>query len=454
MPDRKLEAFFRHARCTTPDIGLLQPADPILNAAGEDLRRRIFMTADEGGQAWCLRPEFTIPVCLRHIEGGKAKQRYGYVGKVFRHRTDEPHEFVQAGIEDIGAKNLIAADTRSLSDCVTMLRELGAGKLAVTTGDQAIFEAVLESLGLPDSWQTRLGRAFGDPVKLTGGSYRLTYTDTSGGYALVDRATGNAVSAASVGITITPPGTTVVGEAFVIEPTRRAAEDIRVGIGDTRLVAAAGPMRSVAGGSNLGSAAVDALKVTSVAGFASGSPHLASYSITYNGSSQYEVRDASNTLIGTVAYNPATDSAGVTRTLPAPLGGIDITLSGVPSTGDSFTLESNTNGVADSTNAVALGALQTAKTLLGAGGNPTASYQSTYSNLVSQIGNKTNEIKVSMAAQEGLLEQATASREGLSGVNLDEEAANLIRYQQAYQASARVMSVASTLFDEILSIAR
>ena len=70
MPDRKLEAFFRHARCTTPDIGLLQPADPILNAAGEDLRRRIFMTADEGGQAWCLRPEFTIPVCLRHIEGG------------------------------------------------------------------------------------------------------------------------------------------------------------------------------------------------------------------------------------------------------------------------------------------------------------------------------------------------------------------------------------------------
>ena len=296
--------------------------------------------------------------------------------------------------------------------------------------------------------------AFGDPAKLTGGSYRLTYTDTSGGYALVDRATGNAVSAASVGITITPPGTTVVGEAFVIEPTRRAAEDIRVGIGDTRLVAAAGPMRSVAGGSNLGSAAVDALKVTSVAGFASGSPHLASYSITYNGSSQYEVRDASNTLIGTVAYNPATDSAGVTRTLPAPLGGIDITLSGVPSTGDSFTLESNTNGVADSTNAVALGALQTAKTLLGAGGNPTASYQSTYSNLVSQIGNKTNEIKVSMAAQEGLLEQATASREGLSGVNLDEEAANLIRYQQAYQASARVMSVASTLFDEILSIAR
>ena len=296
--------------------------------------------------------------------------------------------------------------------------------------------------------------AFGNVANLTGGSYQLTYTNTTGGYTLIDRATGSAVTAANVGITITPPGTTVAGEVFVIEPTRYAAEDIRVALGDTRLVAAAGPVRSVAAGSNLGSGGVDGVTVNSVSGFASASPHIASYSLTYNGSNQYEVRDSGNTLIGTVAYNPATESAGVTRTLPGVLSGIDITLSGVPATGDRFSIESNTNGIADSTNAVALGALQTAKTLLGAGGNPTASFQSTYSNLVSEVGNKTSEVKVSMAAQEGLLAQATASREGLSGVNLDEEAANLIRFQQAYQASARVMSIASSLFDEILGIAR
>ncbi len=297
--------------------------------------------------------------------------------------------------------------------------------------------------------------AFGNIGNLNGGTYKLTYTNTSGAYTLIDRATGNSVSAANVGITITPPGTTVVGEAFVIEPTRFSAQDINVAIGDTRLVAAAGPVRTVDGPGNLGSASVDAINVTSVAGFASGSPHIPDYSLTFNSvGNVYEVRDAGNTLIGSVAYNPAADSAGVTRTLPAPLGGIDVTLSGVPTNGDSFTLESNTLGIADSTNAVALGALQTTKIMLAAGGSPTANFQSTYSNLVSEIGNKTNEVKVSRAAQEGLLEQANATRESLSGVNLDEEAANLIRFQQAYQASAKVMSIASTLFDEILGIAR
>ena len=298
--------------------------------------------------------------------------------------------------------------------------------------------------------------AFGNVANLTGDSYRLTYTNTTGAYSLVNARTGASVaSAASVGLTITPPGTTVSGEVFIIEPTQQAASNISVGIGDTRLVAAAGPVRASVGSNNAGTGAVVGVTTTSVAGFATGSPHIGTHTLQFNGvTNQYDVRDASNTLIGSIAYNPATDSAGVTRTLPGALGGIDIRLSGVPVTGDRITLESNTEGVADNSNAVALGNLQTAKTLLGAGGAATASYQSTYSNLVSAIGNKTSEVKVSRAAQETLVGQATASREALSGVNLDEEAANLIRFQQAYQASARVISIAGSLFDEILSIAR
>ncbi|QID18374.1 flagellar hook-associated protein FlgK [Nitrogeniibacter mangrovi] len=296
---------------------------------------------------------------------------------------------------------------------------------------------------------------FGDIGKLNGGTYKLTYTNTTGGYNLVDRATGNSVNAADVGLTITAPGTTVAGESFLIQPTRFAAQDINVAIGDTRLIAAAGPVRSVETAGNLGSGSIDAVKVNSIAGFASGTPHIGDYTLSFNsGSNIYEVRDSTNTLVGSVAYNPSTDSAGVTRTLPAPLAGIDLTFSGVPSNGDSFTLESNAQGVADNTNAVALGALQTTKTMLAASGNPTANFQSTYSNLVAEIGNKTSEVKVNRTAQQSLLDQATATRESLSGVNLDEEAANLIRYQQAYQASAKVMSIASSLFDEILGIAR
>ncbi|WP_230969124.1 flagellar hook-associated protein FlgK [Nitrogeniibacter aestuarii] len=297
--------------------------------------------------------------------------------------------------------------------------------------------------------------AFGDIGKLTGGTYTLTYTNATGAYSLIDRATGTAVNAADVGLTITPPGATVTGESFLIEPTRFAAQDIRVAIGDTRLVAAAGPVRSVERAGNLGSGSIDAVTVTDATGFASGNPHIPNYTLTFNsGSNAYDVFDNTNTLIGSVAYNPATQSAGTTVTLPAPLGGINLTLSGVPTNGDSFSLQSNTSGVADNTNAVALGALQTTKLMLAAGGNPTANFQSTYSNLVSEIGNKANEIKVNKTAQESLYAQANATRESLSGVNLDEEAANLIRYQQAYQASAKVMSIAGSLFEEILSIAR
>jgi len=72
--------------------------------------------------------------------------------------------------------------------------------------------------------------------------------------------------------------------------------------------------------------------------------------------------------------------------------------------------------------------------------------------LVSDVGNKTREVSVTASAQQALVEQATSASQSLSGVNLDEEAANLIRYQQAYQASAKVVDLASKLFDTLLAI--
>ncbi len=169
----RIETFLKQNKCVLAEIGLLQPADPILNASGEDIRRRIFITADQHGKDLCLRPEFTIPVCLEHLKTGKAKTRYGYVGKVFRHRADEPTEFVQAGIEDIGARNPFKADARSLSDALGLLRLLGKSRLTVSIGDQAVFEAVLKSLGLPGAWRQRLVRAFGDKARLMADLDRL-----------------------------------------------------------------------------------------------------------------------------------------------------------------------------------------------------------------------------------------------------------------------------------------
>jgi ATP phosphoribosyltransferase regulatory subunit len=150
------------------DIPVIQPADQFLDMAGEDLRRRIFLTENENGQSLCLRPEFTIPVCRNHIElNASTPKRYAYLGEVFRQRREGGNEFFQAGIEDLGDANRARADARSLADALASIRLVAPhAQLETLLGDQAIFEAVLAALGLPRGWQKKLARAFGNPGQL------------------------------------------------------------------------------------------------------------------------------------------------------------------------------------------------------------------------------------------------------------------------------------------------
>lgn len=105
-------------------------------------------------------------------------------------------------------------------------------------------------------------------------------------------------------------------------------------------------------------------------------------------------------------------------------------------------------GVTNNVNALKLAGLQTENTLQGG----TASYQSAYARLVSQVGNKTRELEVTSKAQESMLNQTDQALQSLSGVNLEEEAANLLRYQQMFQASSKVIEIGNSLFDSLLRI--
>ncbi len=157
------------ARDTSPvTIPVIQPADPFLDMAGEDLRRRIFLTESETGETLCLRPEFTIPVCLSHIrDGSHTPARYAYLGEVFRQRRAGGSEFFQAGIEDLGGANIAKADARSLTEAVELVRLAAPeAKFDILLGDQTIFEAVLKALGLPRGWRMRLARTFGNAALL------------------------------------------------------------------------------------------------------------------------------------------------------------------------------------------------------------------------------------------------------------------------------------------------
>lgn len=165
---RDLAALISARDAELVDIPVIQPADQFLDMAGEDLRRRIFLTENENGQSLCLRPEFTIPVCRNHIELNAATpKRYAYLGEVFRQRREGGNEFFQAGIEDLGDANRARADARSLADAIASIRLVAPkAELETLLGDQAIFEAVLAALGLPRGWQKKLARAFGNPGQL------------------------------------------------------------------------------------------------------------------------------------------------------------------------------------------------------------------------------------------------------------------------------------------------
>lgn len=138
---------------------------------------------------------------------------------------------------------------------------------------------------------------------------------------------------------------------------------------------------------------------------------------------------------------------------PTPAGlktGYNVQLSGKAKAGDTFVIEFNKDAVGDNTNALELGALQHKATL----DNGTSNYNEVYSQLVSRVGSKTHELDVNREAQGILYEQAKAQREAVSGVNLDEEAADLVRYQQAYTANAKVIGAASEMFDTLIGVLR
>ncbi len=165
---QELLADFESLGTLRVDTPVIQPAEPFLAMAGEDLRRRIFMTESETGESLCLRPEFTIPVCLRHIETATGTpKRYAYLGEVFRQRREGGNEFYQAGIEDLGDTDIAASDARAVGSAMRVVaNRLPGRRLSVTLGDQSVFEAVVGACGLPGGWQKRLIHAFGDQKHL------------------------------------------------------------------------------------------------------------------------------------------------------------------------------------------------------------------------------------------------------------------------------------------------
>ena len=164
-----LDTLLSHLRSVAPNdapVSLLQPADPFLETAGEDLRRRVFLSETADGALKCLRPEFTIPVCLHHLQNGKGPARYACGGTVFRQARSGNTEFEQVGLEDLGNPDTVAADAACLTDMVQTLGKAGIEDFSITLGDREVFAVLVSILDLPDAIAERLNRNFGEPDAL------------------------------------------------------------------------------------------------------------------------------------------------------------------------------------------------------------------------------------------------------------------------------------------------
>jgi len=299
-----------------------------------------------------------------------------------------------------------------------------------------------------------------DPSKLKDSDYEVTFNGTN--YKVVRQSDNKEVG------TVTPGANGVATfevdgvelsfknnarnkDTFLVRPTIDGAANFKVLANDVSQIAAAAPVLTSMPLTNTGTGKISEGKVSK--DFLTAPPTLP-VTLAFDETSGNLTGFPAGmvTVVNSKGESSQVDAANVKfdNGSTYSFSGVSVTMTGKPGNGDKFTIAANSSGVGDTRNIAALGELQT-KNIFN---NGTATLTSSYAQMVSQVGNKTREVQVNAQAGNALLAQAEGAQADVSGVNLDEEAANLIKYQQAYQASSKVMQIAGTIFDTLLSISR
>jgi flagellar hook-associated protein 1 FlgK len=335
------------------------------------------------------------------------------------------------------AHNALGRIAVALTDVVNAQHHEGIDLSGALGGD--LFE-VGDAQGLASILNTGSGTLSvtrTDVGALTGRDYILEMT--SGGWELRDSLTGASVPMTGTGTAADPfvvdgleievGGTADTGDSFLIRPTSGAITDMKVLISDPSKIAAAAPIRSAADTGNSGSGAISAGEVLDSADAQLRSP----VTIEFTSATTYSINGA-----GSFTY---TDGGNID------VNGWRVQITGNPAAGDTFTVTDNTSGTGDNRNALLLADALKSPVL----NNGTTSLGSAVGEFVGGIGVATRQAQVNRDAQNVVYEESLAAKEAVSGVNLDEEAANLLKYQQAYQAAAQLIRVADTMFQTLLA---
>ena len=276
--------------------------------------------------------------------------------------------------------------------------------------------------------------------QLTTDSYQLQYA--GGSWQLKDTTTGQAVAMTGNGTAASPftaagmsfviSGTPAANDSYQISPTAGATAGLTMQLTDPSQVAAASLVQASAGAANTGTGTVGSASVTSPANYVSGT-----YTVTFSSPTQYTVTNGATTVT----------SGTYTSGTPISFNGQQITLTGTPAANDTFTVSPNsTANTGDNSNVLAMISGLSSKALTGG----TASVSDVATNLVSHVGVLTQQAQNNASAQQAVNQEATTARSNATGVNLDQQAANMLRYQQAYQAMAQVISMSNQMFTSLI----
>ena len=353
--------------------------------------------------------------------------------------------------EDLAsARNLVGQMATVLSTRLNEQQALGLD-LRTPPGSGAPLFAVGAPVALPATGNGRdavgnfiasVNLTVTDASQLQASEYELRADPANAGQYLLTRlsdgvqrsiASGDVVDGLAITVGVPPPALT---DRFLLQPLTRAANEMRRVLADPRGLAAASPLEAVRGITNTGTASVSALTVVD----ASANPqNTASIAFTdSNGSYAWELRDRnSNALVGS-------GTGSWSAAMPIALNGFELRLEGVPANGDSFTVAMTAQPAANNGNALALVALRDEPMVAG------QTITDAYASAMSRIGVRVQGARSAADISQAVAANAEAQRASQTGVNLDEEAARLIQFQQSYQAAAKVLQVAQNLFDTLL----
>lgn len=390
---------------------------------------------------------------------------------------DVRDELIDPVFNEIGRLANVITDTVNTQHQLGMDLNDQLGGLFFSDINSANAEATRVAASTNNAGNIAITMTIDDTNALTTNNYQLTYDGNSGNYEIVETTNNTSVmsfaapgafpatvSVPSEGFTLNfdiadagnLPTTHVDGDFYLLTPTRLGASEVSVELTSPDEIAAALPVRANLPTTNSGNAYVQEVQVTdtTTADFTTTPLQLTPpYRVVFTSSTAYEIYDmtipsvpalvSTGTFVPNEENNLLTD-ASVVPVIPST--GYEIVLNGEPQANDVLDITYNQGAIGDNRNALLIADLQRTKTMDGG----TANYQAAYNQLVGGVGTRTRDARIGEEAAETILRQTESQRESASGVNLDEEAADLIRFQNAYQASARVIRVSSELFDSIL----